>query len=35
MNLVFVQSLIRDRILHLLLVVGVVLSFYVPLAPAG
>lgn len=27
MNLVFVQSLIRDRFLHLLLIVGVVLSF--------
>lgn len=35
MNLVFVQSLIRDRFLHLLLVVGVVLSFFVPFAPAG
>lgn len=35
MNLVFVQSLIRDRFLHLLLVVSVVLSFFVPFAPAG
>ena len=35
MNLVFVQSLIRDRFLHLLLIVGVVLSFFVPFAPAG
>ncbi|MDU4391576.1 MAG: SLC13 family permease [Klebsiella michiganensis] len=35
MNLVFVQSLIRDRFLHLLLIVGVVLSFFVPFVPAG
>jgi hypothetical protein len=33
MNLVFVQSLIRDRFLHLLLIIGVVLSFFVPFAP--
>ena len=35
MNLVFVQSLIRDRFLHLLLIIGVVLSFFVPFAPAA
>ena len=35
MNLVFVQSLIRDRFLHLLLIIGVVLSFFVPFAPAS
>ena len=35
MNLVFVQSLARDRFLHLLLIVGVVLSFFVPFAPGS
>ncbi|MEN0612921.1 SLC13 family permease [Klebsiella indica] len=33
MNLAFVQSLLRDRFLHLLLIVGIVLSVFVPFAP--
>ncbi|MEX3018767.1 anion transporter [Kluyvera sp. STS39-E] len=34
MNFPFIRSLIRDRFLHLLLIIGVVLSFFVPFQPA-
>ena len=33
MNLPFVQSLARDRFLHLLLLIAVILSLFVPFAP--
>ncbi|HED1310359.1 TPA: anion transporter, partial [Kluyvera ascorbata] len=35
MNLPFIRSLARDRFLHLLIIVGVLLSFFVPFMPSS
>ena len=34
MNLPFIRSLMRDRFLHLLIIIGILLSFFVPFTPA-